>query len=350
MTGLPIADFHGFNYSGSWGTSGLDLWQHHDNGLMAVEVARGKRFFPGWNVARWWLSNEAFQRGPERFLANLEAGLRIFDAHGIRVMPVLFNRWRDPICDFGGVPLDHIIPGASHYVESDEFAAADGDRGPDWKPHAIFRRYLEAVVGAHAADERIVAWDLCNEPLSGRYVSDPDHPLRIGELRWLTWCRDVAKASGAAQPLTIATNAHPVAVAAVEPISDAISVHAYHIPGLAPDFAGDFAHVGSREGYERFLDSLVTLGERTGKPVLASETVWGAIDDAEHVELIRYTLRALRERGIGFIAHALHHSLVADLHAAEYGPVGNPERLEFINADGSLRAGHEAFNEFAPAS
>ena len=48
-------------------------------------------------------------------------------------------------------------------------------------------------------------------------------------------------------------------------------------------------------------------------------------------------------------AHALHHSLVSDLHRDAYGPVGLPECLHFLEADGSLRAGHEAFNEFAPA-
>ena len=64
---MKSKDVHGFNYDGSWGTSGLDLWQHHDHGKMAVEVARGKEYFPGWNVARWWLSHEAHQRDPLRF-------------------------------------------------------------------------------------------------------------------------------------------------------------------------------------------------------------------------------------------------------------------------------------------
>ena len=74
--------------------------------------------------------------------------------------------------------------------------------------------------------------------------------------------------------------------------------------------------------------------------------MWGSEDDAEHVEFTRYTLSELGRRDIGFTIHALHHSLVADLHAREYGPVGRPGRLEFINAEGSLRAGHEVFNEF----
>lgn len=117
---MKSRDVHGFNDGGSWGTSGLDLWQHHDHGMMAVEVARGKEYFPEWNVARWWLSHEAHQRDPERFGANFEAGLGIFAEHDIAVMPILFNRWRDPVCDFGGVPLDHIIPHHSAWTGSDD--------------------------------------------------------------------------------------------------------------------------------------------------------------------------------------------------------------------------------------
>ena len=45
---MRCTDVHGFNYDGSWGTSGLDLWQHHDHGMMAVEVARGKRRTASW--------------------------------------------------------------------------------------------------------------------------------------------------------------------------------------------------------------------------------------------------------------------------------------------------------------
>lgn len=49
-----------------------------------------------------------------------------------------------------------------------------------------------------------------------------------------------------------------------------------------------------------------------------------------------------RIRGFNF----LHHSLIADAHRPESGPVGNPGNLAFIEADGTLRAGHEVFNEF----
>ena len=54
----------------------------------------------------------------------------------------------------------------------------------------------------------------------------------------------------------------------------------------------------------------------------------------------------LSKRGIGWLAYLLHHSLIADAHRPEQGPLGAPGNLLFIEADGTLRPGHEAFNEF----
>ena len=342
---MKSKDVHGFNYDGSWGTSGLDLWQHHDHGRMAVEIARGKEYFPGWNVARWWLSHEAHQRDPRRFLANFEAGLGIFAQHGILVMPVLFNRWRDPVCDFGGVPLDHLIPHHSAWTNSDDlFVHPDAGDTVAAPVQGLFHQYLIDVVGAHADDERIYVWDLCNEPLMGSYVDDEESPVRRAELTWLTWCHRVCKDLGAAQPLTIGNYPNVRALELTEPISDLLSFHPYYMW----NGSGNQPQTKTKDGFEGYLDDCVAIAERAGKELIANETVWGARDDATHVEVMRYTLGQLTRRGIGYTVHALHHSLVADLHRDEYGPVGRPEWLHFIEADGSLRPGHEAFNEFAP--
>ncbi len=92
-------------------------------------------------------------------------------------MPILFNRWRDPVCDFGGVPLDHIIPHHSAWTGSDDlFVHPDAGDVQEAPVQGLFYRYLADVVGAHSDDERIYAWDLCNEPLMGRYVDDEDSP------------------------------------------------------------------------------------------------------------------------------------------------------------------------------
>ncbi len=344
---MRIGEVFGFNYDGSWGSSGLDLWEHHDHGRMAVEIARGKEYFPGWNTARWWLSLDAYQRDPQRFLANLDAGLDLFSGHGIGVIPLLFNRWLDPVCDFGGVPLDHLIPQHSAWNRTDDlFAdvdARDRRRSPVEEVH---HRYLTDVVGRHREDGRILAWDLCNEPLMGGYVDDDTSPVRAAELHWLSWLRDVCRALGAAQPLTIGNYTNLTAVRLTEPLSDLISIHPYYMWNLDPTLHP----TASKQAFEQHLDASAEIAAAAGKDLLASETVWGARDDATHVEVLRYTLGELRRRGIGFTVHALHHSLVSDLHRDAYGPVGLPECLHMIEADGTLRPGHEAFNDFAPAS
>lgn len=341
---IPAPRIRGFNYSGSWGTSGLDVWQHHDQGLMAVEIARGKRYFPGWNTARWWLSHDAFQRNPERFLANLEAGLAVFAGHGILVIPVLFNRWRDPVCDFGGVALEHIVDGLSLYTTSADFATASLDDDGSMRVAAIHRRFVAAVVRAHADDPRILAWDLCNEPFMGAYLDDDASPIRRAERRWLEWLAELTRAAGATQPVTIGNFPSISALRLTESFCDVLSFHPYYVPSPTGTLAD--SPVASRPGFEAMLDEAVELARTAGKPLVANETVWGSLDDATRVETLRYTLGELVRRDIGFTAHALHHSLVADLHAPEWGPVSGPGRLEFINADGSLRPGHEAFNEF----
>ena len=341
----PTREVFGFNYDGSWGTSGLDLWHHHDQGRMAVEIARGKHWFPRWNTVRWWLSHEAFQRDRDRFLANLEAGLALFASNGVEVVPVLFNRWRDPFCDFGGVPLDHLLPWASAWTRSDDLFADATKSGADVAPaERLFGEYVDAVIGTHRADTRIAAWDLCNEPLMGRYVDDPDSPIRRAELTWLEWVVARTRLAGAEQQLTIGNYANLTAIRLTEPLTDVISFHPYYM------WNGNAAqpHVSTEEGFVAFLDEVTAFAAETGKGLVANETVWGARDHAKHVEVMTFTLDHLVRRGIGFTVHALHHSLAADLHRDAYGPVGDPEWMHFIEADGTLRPGHEAINDFAP--
>lgn len=309
---MRCSELRGFNYDGSWGTSGLDLWQHHDHGAMAVEIARGKRYFPKWNVARWWMSDEAFYRNPDRYLANFDAGVGLFAAHDILVVPVLFNRWRDPICDFGGVALEHVVPGLSSMSDgvADLFAYPDGNLPrPLARPEAQHTAYLEAMIGAHREDKRIFAWDLCNEPLMGPYIHEPDGPICAGELRWLTWCYHTCKRLGANQPITVGNFASVDALRLTEPISDILSFHPYYIWNGNPATN----RVATKESYVAFLDECVAFAEQSGKPLYASETVWGATDDAQHVEVMRFTLGELVKRNIGFTVHALHHSLVLQL-------------------------------------
>lgn len=331
---MDLRSIHGFNYSGSWGSTGVELWRLFDADLMRTEVARGKAYFPGWNAVRWWLSPEGWIRNPEAFRRNFDIGLGIFAEHGIPVMPVLFNRWHDQFCDFGGVYVEHFLQDAS--LSRQEYIGLEVDTSLLPSPRQMHARYMTDLADAFGDDERIFAWDLCNEPR----LTNPDgsdDSSRRAERKWLAWVASFLRRTGLSQPLTVGNLPSFQDVIVSEPYMDFISFHPYYVPG-------DY----TKQQYGHDLDVVVEFARDKGKQLLASETVWGAVDNAERVEILEYTLGELRKRQIGFTVHALHHSLVADLHAAEYGPVGYPGRLEFINADGSLRAGHGKFNDFAP--
>jgi len=317
---LDCARIRGFNYQPSYGRYGVELWDKFDAAAIDHELGIGKRHFPGMNAIRFWLSFEAFGYGSDaersRFLENFERVLQIADGHGLGVMPVLFNRWHDGVPEYGGVFIDHFLPG-SNWV---------GRRFAD-----LYKEYVPAVVGNHADDPRIFGWDLCNEPFS--YDKHPDEfpEIRDAEYAWLKDVYDRCKELGAVAPISVGIPTSTLLELA-DPISDVLNFHAYdNIP---------------RDQFETLLDDAVALSERVQKPLLVTETCWGSLDDATRSEVVSYTLGELRKRNIGWLAYVLHHSLVADCHRPEFGPVANPGNLAFIEADGSLRPGHDVFNEF----
>ena len=319
---MDYSQIKGFNYQPSWGSSGFEIWRNFDAERMGHEVALGKAYFPGMNAIRIWLSHDAWLRNHSRFDAAFETALRIADNHGLSVMPVLFNRWHDTTLDYGGIYIDHFLSKASWVQGKDQ-------------PEA----FAEAIVGAHAADSRILAWDLCNEPFAYSCPPSDIPDIVKAEYAWLERTYGIAKRCGAQAPITVGI--HPGhgrdGIRQIEPISDILSIHPY--------WTCD-SPVHGKDAYEKSLDDYVQFASGVGKPLIATETCWGATDDAKRVEIIHYTLGQLKKRGIGWLAYLLHHSLIADAHRIEFGPVSAPGNLAFIEADGRLRPGHGVFNEY----
>lgn len=317
--GRDWSKIRGFNYQPSYGSSGFELWQKFDPKTIEIELGRGKKFFPHINAIRLWLSWDSFKRDPKRFAANFDAALALADQAQLAVMPVLFNRWHDQSLDYGGVYLDHLLPGAS------------------WVYNAkLFDSYMEAIVGGHKDDRRILAWDLCNEPYSYATALATVPHLVSAETAWLKGLYDQCKRLAAAAPITVGI--HPgVPLDMIDPISDILSIHPYFMHN-DPN--------ANKAAYEKKLDNEVVFANRVKKPLLATECCWGAVDDAVRVDSVRYTLTQLKKRNLGWLVYLLHHSLIADAHRAEFGPLSMPGNLAFIEADGTLRPGHDVFNEF----
>jgi len=309
----------GFNYQPSYGSSGFELWQRFDAKVIAEELAQGKRHFPKMNALRWWQSWDSFLRDPKRYARDFETTLQRADNIGCKVMPCLFNRWHDAALDYGGIYIDHFLPKAS-WVQKGK----------------MFDAFLTALVGGHKDDPRILAWDLCNEPYAYSCPRESIPEIVKAETAWLKAMRDTCKGLGAKAPLTVGI--HPgVPLEIVDPIADVLSIHPY--------WCQNNPHA-QKTDYEKGLDRDVAFALKAGKPLVASECCWGALDDKVRVDSVRYTLTQLKARNIGWLAYILHHSLIADAHRPEFGPLSGPGNLAFIEADGSLRPGHECFNLF----
>ena len=90
-----------------------------------------------------------------------------------------------------------------------------------------------------------------------------------------------------------------------------------------------------------------TTGTRKfGKPALATECCWRSNDDSLRTDAVRAELGLLKRHGIGFLPHALHYSAVADLHRPHSWQTWDSMYMGFIEPDGSIRPGHEVYNEF----
>ena len=319
----------GFNYQPSYGSTSMENWLNFNPAVFELELRRGIQHFPKMNSVRLWLSWDAYLRNSHKFKHDFETSLKICHQLGLSVIPTLFNRWHDTTLDCGGIYIDHFMSGWS-WVTREEWLDGKG----------LFTAYLADIVGEHANDDRILIWDICNEPFAYLLpVAEMKH-IEEAEYAWLEKMYRNCKELGAQAPLGISI--HPghkrEGIQRIEPISDVLLIHPYFMFGIE--------NKAEQHKFELLLDDYVEFSKLSNKALLVTETCWGSLDDTWRAENISYTLQELKKRDIGWLVHLLHHSLVADAHRPEFGPVGHPGNLAFIEADGSLRKGHEIFNDF----
>lgn len=306
----------GFNYQPSYGSHGLETWGDTFNlDLVKKELSRGRRYFPGMNTIRLWLSYDAYIRQPEAMPRRFHRVIDLAGELGVRFIPTLFNGWHS--CpDFGGISVEMI----GYWGAAAHFADA-------------FVPYIDAIVKPHAGDDRILLWDLCNEPFNNAECDTSKKVI----LEWLERVHHRCKDCDAAARLAVGSVPSMDSIRLLDPLSDVITFHPY--------FAWN-AWVSTPLQFESFLDEAVAFGKSVAKPMLATETGWGALDDKKRSEVLAVELGALSKRGLGFCAHLLHHTLVADGHRPEYGPISLAGYMAFVEKDGSLRPHHDVFNAF----
>jgi hypothetical protein len=149
----------GSNFVPSSAINQLEMWQAATFDTAAIERELAWAESLHFNTMRVFLHHMLWQQDSLGFLRRLDTFLAIADRHRVRPMLVLFDAVWDPLPRTGAqrAPIPHVHN--SGWVQSPGVAVlADTSRYDD------LRGYVQGVVGRYAADRRVVAWDLFNEP------------------------------------------------------------------------------------------------------------------------------------------------------------------------------------------
>jgi hypothetical protein len=152
----------------------------------------------GMNTVRVFLQDQLWQQDPKGFTQRLDTFLSIAARHHIKPLLVLFDSCWESNPQLG--PQHPPIPGVhnSGWVQSPGNA-----RLQDRSVEPQLQAYVTGVVGAFASDDRILGWDIWNEPdnRGGDNLEDvAAKAQRVDELlpKAFAWARSVHPT----QPLT----------------------------------------------------------------------------------------------------------------------------------------------------
>lgn len=210
----------GFNYVTSTAVNSTEMWQDETFDEESIRRELGWAGKCGYNSLRVFLPYVVWEVEGSGFLRHFETFLQIAAENGLSVMPILFD---DCAFDGGKDPYygkqPDPVPGKSNsrWTPSPGFRYAD-----DVNKQPMLRAYVHAIIGAHANDKRIVAWDLYNEP-GNTNRNNEALPLLVNVFRWARECEPT-------QPLTSGPwrgGVYDSTFHAMMELSDVLSFHSY---------------------------------------------------------------------------------------------------------------------------
>jgi len=231
----------GANFVPSSAVNQLEMWQAETFDPATIDRELGYAEGIGMNTMRVFLHDIAWREDPEGFLSRVNKYLEIADAHGIKTMFVIFDGVWHPNPKAGLQPVP--VPGLhnSGWVQSPGREYLQSSDKQDQ-----LKSYVMALLTRFGKDQRVLAWDLFNEPDNpnrqayGRdgtriELDEPEKEKLAMQLleKTFTWFRQ----ANPSQPATCGvwrgdylTHPNPIQRLQLE-CSDIITFHNYDEPG-----------------------------------------------------------------------------------------------------------------------
>ena len=218
----------------------LEMWQAETFDTITIDRELGWAESIGLNSMRVYLHHAAWETDSVGFYARVDQYLSIANRHGISTLFTLFDDCWNPEYQTG------LQPAPKTGIHNSGWLRDPGDRlYRDSTMMPVLELYVKSVLKKFSADERIVLWDLYNEPGNSGY-GDRSIPLLEKVFQW-------GREADPSQPLSVGYwngDLKEINRIVLEK-SDVITYHNYSGP----------------EDHQRLIDTLKTLG----RPLLCTE-------------------------------------------------------------------------------
>lgn len=214
----------GCNFIPSTAINQLEMWQAETYDPVTIDRELGWAETLGFNTLRVYLHDLVWAADQEGFTERIDDFLGIAKRYGMRVVLVLFDDCHRPDPQLGTQPLPVAAVHNSGWKHSpgQKVVLQFHDGTVSEREKARLAEYVKGVLTRFADDERILLWDVYNEPGQG---GNGDRTNELLQMTW-QWAHEV----GPSQPLT-ATLDGSVGdrnIALNQAQSDVITFHCYH--------------------------------------------------------------------------------------------------------------------------
>jgi len=242
--GWPV----GANYITSNAINQLEMFQPGTYDPQRINTELGWARLQGVNTVRVFLHDQLWAQDSRGFQLRLAQFVSIAARHGIKPMFVLFDSCWDPFPKLGKQHAPRPGVHNSGWVQS-----PGAERIDDPSYTRTLRDYVMGVLTQFRTDDRVLAWDLWNEPDNPsrqyRNVERSDKQQRVANLlpQVFSWARAVDPQ----QPLTSGVwdgewdTAHRNAISGIQlDNSDVITFHSYGDPATFENKIGELSPLG----------------------------------------------------------------------------------------------------------
>ena len=181
----------------------LEMWQAETFDPFTIDKELSWAASLGFNTVRVFLHHLVWEQNPTAYLERIDLFLSIAAKHGIKTMFVFFDAVWNPFPKLGKQPEPRHNVHNSGWVQCPGFDVLNDPTRYDG-----LHQYVSGIVSHFKDDERVVIWDLFNEPDNMNIASykDDNYAQRKADLslqllkKAIQWVREI----NPIQPITMA--------------------------------------------------------------------------------------------------------------------------------------------------